>query len=220
MGNLITPSVLASLDWLKNCPTSWKVKAYTDMRGALLRRYFSTKATEQGIAFENAIYHLLGKGDVQEVGNPTVDHFLRVCKGGNFQAKYSKPIEVDGVEYTLYGKFDVDLKDKIIDIKTTAKYRKGKYLSTPQHLIYCLMSGKKEFEYHICEWEKDEEGKTKIDSKGNYFPGPVFEEKYTVSDFKELELEIKAKIRAFIQGLRDYDLLDGYENYFVKNIKG
>jgi hypothetical protein len=220
MGKLITPSILNSFEWLRNCPPSWSAKALKDAKSALLRRFTSTKATQQGIRFENEIYSALTNDAMAESNDLIVDKFLEVCRAGDFQAKYTKDVIVDGVTYTLYGKLDVDLPKVVLDLKTTKNYKQGKYLATPQHLIYCFLTGKKEFEYHVCEWRKGEDGEPLEDKEGNYIPGAHFVEEYKVEDWGDVKRTIAQKIRAFRQSLKDYEMEDLYLDYFVKNKKG
>jgi hypothetical protein len=218
MGLLITPSILNSADWLVDCPDSWKTRAFQGLKDALQRVFTSTKATEEGIYFENMIYSALEKDPKATHHDPTIAHFMEVCRGGDFQAKYTKDVKVDGETYTLYGKLDVDLPEIVLDIKTTGTYKKGKYLATPQHLIYCLITGKEEFKYHVAEWKRDPStGEFLLDKDGHHVPGNYFIEEFMVDDWTELKKDIASRIKKFRRVLVDYDIEELYLEWFVKN---
>jgi len=158
-GLLITPSILDSFKWLKECPPSWHDKAKTDLLNALKRVYSPMNpATQRGVAFEKAICSSFGNSREEfiaqfgEVSAPFYDK----CKGALQQVTYRKNITVNGEDFLLYGKADIVHPDRIIDIKTTASW-KGPYgyTSKNQHHVYIAASGITTFEYLVAVFEKD-----------------------------------------------------------------
>jgi len=121
------------------------------------------EAAKKGVDFENMVYDLLrAKKDLEKIGgSATFKKILRACEGGAFQSKVKFFLTIDGEEYCMYGKLDVDLvkdKDLIIDLKTTAKWNRwseDKYLKSMQHHMYCFGKKCPNFEYHIAVWDGD-----------------------------------------------------------------
>jgi len=152
MSKLITTSLIGSIDWLKNCPNSWKQKAYGSLKN-MLNRVWSTPglAAQRGIDFENHVYRILSlDANIEMVDcSEKFMEVLRNCEGGKFQQKNKSFITVDGIEYCLYGKEDVTFPDRIIDIKTTSKYKEHKYKNSFQHKIYLHNTKKKHFIYIV-----------------------------------------------------------------------
>jgi hypothetical protein len=220
MSRLITTSILDAIDWCKTAPDSlapsgktWKEDAYSQLKATLGRAPWNpTPAILRGIDFEASIYAILN-GKKEETIECS-DHFrsvLMACKGGVFQKKTKTIIEMDGVEYCLYGKIDVFFPAKIVDIKTTAKYGgKDKYLSTSQHHLYCFGENIPEFEYVIAEFKSDEGKDIRAVHHVSYVsPSLEFEEEY-----------IKGKIRDMLSFLENYsepgDLKELYNTTYCK----
>jgi len=156
MSKLITTSLIGSIDWFKNCPSSWKERAYKDLKN-MLDRVWSTpgKAAQRGIDFEKHVYRILGNVEydkTQILNLKCSDNFkivLDLCIGGKFQQKNKSFITVDGIEYCLYGKEDVTFDECIFDIKTTSNFKESKYLKSFQHKIYLHNTKKKHFIYIV-----------------------------------------------------------------------
>lgn len=155
MNKLITASLFNGIDWYRNCPESWRKKAFSDLKNQLSRIWVEpNEAIRRGMEFENTIYKILQLGKENKVNCSDIfKKFLVECKGGIFQKKTKMIIEVDGVEYLLFGKMDCWFPDLIIDIKTTSKewddWSKKKYLESMQHVIYCYTEGISSFKYLI-----------------------------------------------------------------------
>ena len=216
MAKLITPTLISSIDWLKKAPMSptkknpkitWKQKAYDDLVGILSRIWPKETPSyiQRGIDFENAVQKVVEANSVGIVKSS--EHFKTVCKaceGGVFQKKTKSIVEIDGVEYCLYGKIDVDLPTKIVDIKTTGNFKKDSYTKSYQHKIYCLNEQKEHFNYVVAEF--DEDNKTIKD---------VHTVAYKVENFKELEEDVHDKVREVIEFLQcDEDLWELYTKKF------
>ena len=167
MSRLITPSLISSVDFCRTCPPSWKIQAYKSLQDMLGRIWAEpTVAIKKGIFYENLIYDILqGKIDLKKRSD-NMDKVLKYCEGGDFQHKSKQTVIIDGEEYCLYGKLDVYFppsekysQGHIIDLKTTKKYSKSKYLNTWQHIIYCLNTGISTFDYLVCLWNNPDDEK-------------------------------------------------------------
>ena len=153
---LVTPTLLDAIDWFNKCPANWKEKAFNDLSNTLNRIYPEPMPApmKRGIDFEDAVYANANK---DEYGGSELFH--KVCelvKGADYQKKAKNLIEIDGVEYCLYGKIDVFYDDWIIDIKTTGNYKgAASYLTKWQHHFYTCMTKVKDFTYLVVEMPKD-----------------------------------------------------------------
>ena len=206
MSRLITTSILDAIDWCKTAPDSinqatgntWKQDAYSQIKATLGRAPWNpTPAIVRGIDVENSIYAILRDGKEESI--TCSDSFRKVlmeCKGGQFQKKTKTIIELDGVEYCLYGKIDVFFPTKIVDLKTTGKYSgKEKYLGTSQHHLYCFGENIPEFEYIIIEFVDEGSKNIRGVHHVSYVsPGLEFEEEY-----------MKGKIRGALEFFEKYD---------------
>ena len=195
MSKLITPSLFSSIKWLETCPESYKEDAYEQLRGMLARdqKWDPSPQIIRGMDFEKKVESVLMSGRADELNvSKEFREFLTVCKGGKWQKKTKTYMTIDGTEYCLFGKIDVDFPAKIIDLKTTGKVPwKGfehKYLSSAQHKIYCHNEQKPDFTYIIALFNdvKGQELNKKIES--------VHYVDYHVESFDRLAEEIRELI--------------------------
>ena len=219
MALLMTTSLWDSIDWYQHCPASWKADAYKSLLNQLNRIWAPTKAIERGIAFEKQICY--GNNPLEDVAPDLHEKFNEAyamihAKGGSFQAKCKKFIEYDGKEFIIYGKQDVhfsptseflDIKPRIIDIKTTGNYRgKSSYLSKWQHKVYTLLDRICDFKYIIFEFNND---------SGLLIDVHFID--YHVDDFAAIEKEVIAKVKSVVEFLRNDEKLKlAYLNTFNK----
>lgn len=158
MSKLITQSLISSIEWFNICPTSWRDKAYKDLKN-LLSRIWTTpgKAVQRGIDFEKAVYNVLNsKKDIDTLKcSKEFKKVLKLCEGGKFQTKNKSYITVNKQKYCLYGKEDVTFPDTIKDIKTTYKYKEDKYKKSFQHKIYLHNTQKRKFDYIVVIFEDE-----------------------------------------------------------------
>ena len=198
MSKLVTTTLLDAIDWCKTAPstfkpdgeTTWKEDAYLQLKATLGRAPWKPNpAILRGIDFENSVYSILkDKKEDTVTCSDTFRKILYECKGGEFQKRTKTIIELNGVEYCLYGKIDVFFPDKIIDIKTTGKYGgKDKYLGTSQHHIYCFGENIHNFDYLVVEFvdegTKSIRGVHKIPYES---PGIEEEEKYIKGKIEDM----------------------------------
>ena len=111
----------------------------------------TTEAMLNGIMFEDMVTDIV-HGRI----NPDAKWFQAASlvaskvKGGILQYKASRRFTVAGREIVLYGRFDCLKAGKIIDIKFSKGYDRGKFLTSTQHPTYlAIMPEAKEFSYVI-----------------------------------------------------------------------
>lgn len=152
---LITQSLVSGVEWLQNCPPSWKENAYKDLVSMLSRDYSKPmpEPVRIGIEFENVVYSVLnGQLKPQKELSPKFQQVLDRCHGGIFQKKSKSFIKIKNVSYCLYGKIDVYFPKEIIDIKTTKDFKgPQKYLDSIQHRVYCHNEKIPKFTYLVAE---------------------------------------------------------------------
>lgn len=208
MSLLMTPTLWQSIDWLQKCPDSWKKRAYTSLMDTLTRKWNPTKAIERGIAYEKAICY--GENPVEKVADDLKEKFTEAYnlihrEGGSFQKVAKKIVDVDDVEFILYGKLDVHFPDLIIDIKTTGNYRgKSSYLNSWQHRVYCMCTRIPDFKFIVYEFDNN---------SGMLIDIHIID--YHVDDFAMLNKEVMRKLVSVRDFLRtDKKLKEAYLHKF------
>lgn len=208
MSKLITASLVGAVDWLQKCPPSWRTKALDDLTNQLARRSFDVPppSMQRGMDFEAAVYSRAGL--VNNKGSEHFMWFVEQCRGGIFQKKTKRYVEIDGVEYCLYGRIDVWFHDVIKDIKTTGRYRgKEKYLDSFQHKLYCFTERIPKFKYLVAEFQGD----------ADHFIVARHEIEYVVEDWARLRKEVLEKVRSVITFLKhDEELFELYNTTFSR----
>ena len=159
MGRLITPSILNAAEFANSAGGDWKEKGISGLKDQLSRVYREDMPhyVTRGIEFENEVYRCAELPDGAIKASSEFLEIVELVRGGRFQQKAKFDLTVDGIRYTAYGKLDVLLPGKIIDIKVTGKYQPPwKYLNTAQHLIYSLATGINDFEYRVVVMNQDD----------------------------------------------------------------
>jgi len=214
MGKLITSSILDSYDWYINCPPNFKANALKQISDNLNRvAWDPSKAIIRGMEFEKKVCENLDDISKEDFMLKFEGHckdmvkFWELCRGGRQQAKVSKNITVDGVEYYLYGKRDIAFADKTIDIKTTGDYKGPTYyLTKNQHPMYVACSEIETFTYLVAEYDDVKEKCVGV------FP---IDASLVVEDATE---RITKKIREFIGFLKtDDELFEAYNKKFCRS---
>jgi hypothetical protein len=131
---------------------------------------------------------------------------VKECEGGQFQRKTKKIVEIEGVEYCLYGKIDVWFPSVLKDIKTTSNYKGPKhYLDSFQHLMYCYTEKVYSFEYIVAVFNEEEKLIT------------THKVSYTCDDVGALEQEITNRVKEAVEFLKeDEDLWKLYTSKFSR----
>jgi len=212
LSKLITTSLIGSINWFQNAPSNYSQQAYLDLKSMLGReKYEMNEYAKRGIEFERMIYDTLKYNkDIGKVKcSDKFKEFLLACKNGTFQSKVKFFLTVSKIEYCIYGKIDVLFKEKIIDIKTTAKwdqYSENKYLNSFQHKFYCFGSKIPDFEYMIAVFD------------GMNLPiVDIKHINYHVKSFNLLEVEIITKIKEVQRFLDEHEeLLNLYNTTYSK----
>lgn len=157
---LITATILDSYKWYKECPASWEQKAHDDLLNALNRIWTPpTPEILRGMNFERAICSSFGNSReefVEQFGEVAATFYDR-CKDAKQQVVYKRDLDIGDTQYLLYGKADIVRPDRIIDIKTTARWKGNhNYLGKRQHLLYIAASGIPKFEYIVAVFDNPE----------------------------------------------------------------
>ena len=155
----------------------------------------TSEAAQAGIDFENKLT-TYDFSDVEDetLRNIYIDMAHKV-KGGLWQVKLTKVLDVKGLTISLEGKTDVIKQSKIFDVKRTSKYDIGKFQGNIQHASYILMSEINDFEYLINENDKN-----------------FYVESYTLTQGQAYN-EVVSGIIELIDGIKNLDMWDE----FVKN---
>lgn len=115
------------------------------------------EAMTRGIEFENAVRMLTTKfvGDQKPSDDPLEQMAFRL-RGGQWQVKGSKPIDIPGYgDFLLYGIMDVVRADTIYDLKCMRKYDFNHFVGQIQHQVYMYITGIKHFAYMVYVWPYD-----------------------------------------------------------------
>ena len=169
---LITQSLLSSWGWLYKMDSG-----YDDFLKTLRKEPFQqTKAMLEGIRFENVLNATLNGAEIEprhEWYKP-IKALSRGLAGAQQQVRLSKTVNVEGVNFVLYGVLDYLKAGVIYDTKYSKTYKVGKYLDSPQHPMYfALVPEAYMFKYKICD--------------GKY----IYTETYTPDEAEPIERTIK-----------------------------
>ena len=156
-------TLLSKREWCEKAPNSyikgtsetWKQKANRELLSLLCRTPFeSNEAAERGILFENQVYGAASMPEDEVTGSDHFKEVVNTVRGAKFQTFHTKDMELNDCIIRWYGILDAEFKNKIIDIKTTAKLKVEKYKTSPQADIYKWLTNKDQFTYVIAEWDK------------------------------------------------------------------
>lgn len=179
---LMTHSLLSS--WQYFCREHYseeaEEKAYADFLRTLNREKGETnEAMQNGIDFERLIEKACNGLAIPEGHKwaSLVNEAADFVRGGVWQTKASRPKRINGIDFLLYGRFDVLKAGIIYDIKfisSSAGYDTGKYFDSTQHPMYLeIEQSADEFRYLVG------------DKNGIYL------EKYTRSDTPSIDGDIE-----------------------------
>jgi hypothetical protein len=131
--------------------------------------------------------------------------FSKYVKGGAFQVKVAKDIDIDGVPLTFYGILDVLKAGRIMDIKRTGRYQFPKFKTSHKHAMYMyLVPEAIDFTYLIADdniESKDEEKR----QKGYHFEHYI----------RENSEDIVKTVSHFLSWLKANDLFDTFTQKWV-----
>lgn len=158
MAKLITTSLIGAIEFYQTCPAHWKKDALKGLSNQLNRvKWEPTPAIQNGFDFEKRVeldsHKMKHMQSFELIGTDNYKSIVNKVFKGQFQRVTKKIVNIDGVEYCLYGRIDVYFPNKIVDLKTTGSYKKDKYLKTTQHLMYCYSENTNTFQYIIAEWD-------------------------------------------------------------------
>ena len=197
---LITHSLLSS--WLyamKDSPyedATTERDSYQEFLKTLRREPGEqTEAMRNGIEFENLVTDIVnGDADTDHKWYTAASMVASVVKGGQLQVSAKKKMVVAGVEVLLYGRLDVLKAGKVIDIKFSKGYERGKYIDSTQHPAY-------------LELIKEAEDFTYLVSNGT--------EVWTETYRRDETPDITVVIASFLDYLKGGDLWDMYEKHWT-----
>jgi len=214
--HLITQDIVSKVRWFLEAPDvvikedkggdgkkTWKEKALEDLSNTLNRvKTPFPEAARRGVEFEKTVYDVVASG--KEGGSKKFRSVCEELQGFEFYQKGKKTIDVDGMSCFLYAKYDAisHQRREIKDLKTSEKYRAGKFKDSFQHPLYCYISGYPSFKYVLVEWEKYPEIRD------------VHAEVFHFSDMDQLEHTIRDAIRETFSVLHDLKLWEAYRNSY------
>ena len=191
---LITQSLLSS--WLYVYKTDDGYEKFIDSLHR--KKQNPTTAMLDGIHFESMVNSVCN-GQTMDKSHKWIkgiEQVVPIVKGDQQQVKVSKDVNINGVNFILYGILDFLKAGVIYDTKFSKTYSLNKYLDSPQHPMYfALVPEARRFEYIICNgiW--------------------VYRECYD----KEDAIPIEEIIKNFMKFLDRYDLVKTYcENWRSK----
>lgn len=213
---LVTQNLIGAVEWYLTAPNvvikaekggdgkiTWKEKALIDLSNIINRvKGDFPETARRGMIFEKAIYENANREVL--TGSKEFQQICKEVQGYVFFQKAGKTLTIDDNQVYFYAKFDA-VKDigegaDIKDIKTTAHYKKGKYLNGCQHEIYCYVKGVRSFEYIIAEWGEYPQ------IKG------VHKESYIAPE--RLEEILIDKVRDCFSTLKDLSLWEAYRKTY------
>jgi len=217
--NLINATLIGKVEWYFTSPDAiikderggdgkltWKKKAFEDLKSTLARTYTDMpEAARRGIVFEKSVYENAKKEEIK--GSPEFISVCRSVQNFSFYEKEGKKLSTKFGDSYIHCKYDAINRERkcVIDIKTTEKYYKGKYMETVQHLLYCYVSGCTQFTYLVAEW--DQYPKIKKIHQENFW----VEKDLPGSELKE---SILYKVESCLKALKDLDLWDLYRDKY------
>lgn len=147
---LVTQSLLSSWQWVYKLDDG-----YQDFLDTLNKKpIHQTKAMLEGIRFENVLNAVLSGANI----DPSHEWYAPIMElkptleGAQQQVKVSRDIQVNGINFVVYGVLDFLKSGIIYDSKYSKTYRVGKYLDSPQHPSYFFVVPEAyEFQYKICD---------------------------------------------------------------------
>ena len=139
MSLLVTASLLGSWEWYLNSWDDGEEQALADFVSSLNRESIpDNPAMKAGRDFEDAVTDFCDEG--KEPGDGVYGDCVRevasYVRGGCFQLKASKEVDIDGTSFLLYGRLDALKGPWINDIKFGKSFEMGKYHKSPQTKMY------------------------------------------------------------------------------------
>lgn len=198
----LTQSLLSSWLYYLNSVDEYSDSAWAAFISTLRReKKPPTKATQDGIRFEDMVNGLVAGNPVQADNakwDAAARRFAAKCSGGQAQIPVTGELSAAGLDFVLYGVCDYVKAGIIYDIKKVSRYEYGKYQHSPQHPMYLhLIPEAKRFDYLIFD------GST------------CYVETYRRGDYKPIE----QTITEFIRFLDETDGLDVYKHFWAMNEK-
>lgn len=163
---LITQSLISSWAYMFDCREGHEEKAEQEFMRTLRReKGEQTEAARNGVLFENDVY-TLAEGFPIKCSNAWrkgANQIADIIRGAQTQVKAMRPLELNGMDFLVYGIldalkagviYDVKYRSRRFDCSETSPGVYGKYLHSPQHPIYFYITpGAYEFQYLVSDGE-------------------------------------------------------------------
>lgn len=99
-----------------------------------------TEAMQNGNDFEDMVEDTMqGCPDWSRKWQEAAAKIAAVVSGGLWQYSAKKDVEIDGMNFLLYGRLDALKAGHIYDVKFSVKYDAGKYVTFTQHPMYMAL---------------------------------------------------------------------------------
>lgn len=186
---LITQSLLSAFDWIFKREDGYEDFLKTlnyekdpPNQRMLDGRQFESMVTAYANGAELDQTHKWSAG-IKEIGD--------IVKGGQFQVKLSRDMNIEGVDFVLYGILDNLKCGTIYDIKFSKNHKYNKYFDSPQYPFYFkLCPEAKQFDYLVSD------GKNTY--RETYYPFDAPSIEYEITQFMNY-LKVKNLLKIYIE---------------------
>lgn len=156
---LVTQSLIAAWAYTFDCREDGREDAMQSFLRVLNREPAEpTQAIRNGIAFENTVYGVAaGAEPPTGAWENGVRAVAQMLKGAQIQVRLSRPLQVNGMDFLVYGILDALKAGVIYDVKFKNKSfcnldLAGSYMESPQHPLYFyLVPEAYDFRYLISD---------------------------------------------------------------------
>lgn len=106
---------------------------------------------QDGIDFEDTVMSFIrGVPNLGGKWDDAAEKIANKIRGGQYQLKASREVQINGMLFLLYGRLDVLKAGDIDDIKFSKSYDRGKYLTSTQHPMYFeILPATRRFNYLV-----------------------------------------------------------------------
>lgn len=154
----IYPTLLDSFNFFSTFPSVEKENELIDKINKV--KFELTNQAQLGISFEGLINSILNGAEFTtsfdgfEFKESVIKEVLSHLHGFEIQKYVSREMNINGLNVKFYGFLDYLSTAKIIDLKTTSKYKLGKYKYYSQRHIYPMcLDGITKFTFLVTDFE-------------------------------------------------------------------
>lgn len=191
---IVTPSLLNSWGYMWECE---KYVRETETDKVCLEDKIDEERKKAKESFLNALNKIYVDNEYMKLGREFEEECYQgktcispIIENGCYQIAGVKKVEIDGIDFIMYGKLDVLKGGVVYDIKRVQKYSLQKYLNSYQHGFYLdLFPRAYKFEYLVYDGNK------------------LFHETY----YRGQYIETTRVISEFIKWLKENELFEIYK---------